>query len=209
MPVPAVEAEAVVTYAQNYLPYFIQPNSAGLLTVAGFFTCAVLLGVFAVLNLLAVGLLLDTNTVITWWKLLVPGITVVALISVSTHWGVMSADPNSYHFEGIFTALPAAGIVFSYLGFRTAIDLGGECANPHRDIPLAVIGSVLLSAALYIGLQVAFLLALRPEDLAHGWAKLSFTGQLGPFAGLASTLGLGWLAALLYIDAYVSPGGTA
>ena len=33
--VPSVEAEAVVTYANNYLPYFIQPDSSGLLTVAG------------------------------------------------------------------------------------------------------------------------------------------------------------------------------
>jgi amino acid transporter len=51
-------------------------------------------------------------------------------------------------------------------------------------------------------------MALRPEDLANGWAHLSFTGQAGPFAGLASSLGIGWMATLLYIDAYVSPGGT-
>jgi amino acid transporter len=108
----------------------------------------------------------------------------------------------------MFTALPAAGIVFSYLGFRTAIDLGGETANPHRDIPLAVIGSVLLAAAIYIMLQVAFIWALSPANLAHGWAQLSFKGEMGPFAGLAASLGLGWMATLLYIDAYVSPGGT-
>ena len=107
-------------------------------------------------------------------------------------------------FSGIFTALPTAGIVFSYLGFRTAIDLGGESANPGRDIPLAVIGSVLIAAVIYILLQVAFLMALRPEDLAHGWVQLTFAGAAGPFAGLAATLGLGWLAALLYIDAYIS-----
>jgi len=111
--------------------------------------------------------------------------------------------------RGIFTALPTAGIVFSYLGFRTAIDLGGESANPGRDIPLAVIGSVAISAVLYILLQAAFLMAHRPEDLAHGCAQLSFTAQAGPFTGLAATLGLGWLATLLYVDAYVSPGGTA
>jgi len=209
VPVPAVEAEAVVTYANNYLPYFIQPHSSGLLTGLGFLVCAILLGIFALLNLLAVRLLLDTNTIVTWWKIFVPIITVVALIAASTHWGVMQADPSSYHFTGIFTALPAAGIVFSYLGFRTAIDLGGESANPQVHIPMAVIGSVLLSAAIYIGLQVAFLLALRPGDLTHGWHNLSFTGQLGPFAGLAGVLGLSWLAALLYIDAYISPGGTA
>ena len=208
VPVPPVEAEAIVTYANNYLPYFIQPHSAGLLTATGFVVCALLLGVLALLNLLAVGLLLNVNSTVTWWKIAVPILTVIVLIAASTHWDVWSADPNSYHFSGIFTALPTAGIVFSYLGFRTAIDLGGESSNPSRHIPMAVIGSVLLSAAVYILLQIAFLMALRPSDLTHGWANLSFTGEAGPFAGLAATLGLGWMATLLYVDAYISPGGT-
>lgn len=207
--VPAVEAEAVVTYANNYLPYFIRPGGEGLLTTTGFVVCAALLGLFAWLNLLAVRMLLTVNSAVTWWKIAVPALTVVVLIAASTRWNVWAADPNSYHFSGIFTALPAAGIVFSYLGFRTAIDLGGESANPGRDIPMAVIGSVVISAIVYITLQVAFLMALRPDDLAKGWAQLNFTGEAGPFAGLAATLGLGWLATLLYVDAYISPGGTA
>ncbi len=208
VPVPAVEAEAIVTYANNYLPYFIQPHSNGLLTVVGFITCALLLGVLALLNLLAVRKLLNVNSTVTWWKIAVPVLTIIVLIAASTHWDVWHADPNSYKFSGIFTALPAAGIVFSYLGFRTAIDLGGESSNPGRHIPMAVIGSVLLSAVVYILLQVAFLMALRPADLAHGWANLTFTGEAGPFAGLAATLGIGWMATLLYVDAYISPGGT-
>ncbi len=208
VPVPAVEAEAIVTYANNYLPYFIEPRSGGLLTTTGFIVCALLLGVLALLNLLAVRLLLNVNSTVTWWKIAVPVLTVIVLISASTHWDVWAADPHSYRISGIFTALPAAGIVFSYLGFRTAIDLGGESSNPGRHIPIAVIGSVLLSAVIYILLQVAFLMALRPSDLAHGWAQLSFTGEAGPFAGLAATLGIGWMATLLYIDAYISPGGT-
>lgn len=208
VPVPAVEAEAIVTYANNYLPYFIQPNSNGLLTVTGLVTCVALLGVLALLNLLAVRKLLHLNSAITWWKIGVPALTIVGLIAVSSHWDVWHADPGSYGIDGIFTALPAAGIVFSYLGFRTAIDLGGESSNPGRHIPMAVIGSVLISAAIYILLQVAFLMALRPADLTNGWANLTFTGEAGPFAGLAATLGLGWMATLLYVDAYISPGGT-
>ena len=207
--VPSVEAEAVVTYANNYLPYFLQPHTSGLLTIAGFFACAVLLLIFAWLNLLAVRMLLTVNSAVTWWKIAVPVLTLIVLILASSHWNVWAADPKSYSFDGIFTALPTAGIVFSYLGFRTAIDLGGESANPGRDIPLAVVGSVLISGVIYILLQVAFLMALRPEDLAHGWANVTFAGAAGPFAGLAATLGLGWLAALLYIDAYISPSGTA
>jgi amino acid transporter len=208
VPVPAVEAEAIVTYANNYLSYFIRPHTSGLLTATGFVVCVLLLGVLALLNLLAVRMLLNVNSAITWWKIAVPMLAIVVLIAASSHWDVWAADPNSYHFSGIFTALPAAGVVFSYLGFRTAIDLGGESSNPGRHIPMAVIGAVVISAVIYIMLQVAFLMALRPSDLAHGWAELSFTGQAGPFAGLAATLGIGWMATLLYVDAYISPGGT-
>jgi len=208
VPVPAIEAEAIVTYANNYLPYFIQPQSSGLLTPAGFVACAALLGVLALLNLLTVRMLLNVNSTITWWKIAVPVLTIIMLIAASSHWDVWHADPGSYSFEGVFTALPAAGIVFSYLGFRAAIDLGGESSNPGRHIPMAVIGSVVISAIIYILLQIAFIMALRPADLAGGWAHVTFTGQAGPFAGLAATLGIGWLATLLYIDAYVSPGGT-
>ena len=212
--VPAVEAEAVVTYANNYLPYFLQPNSGGLLSVPGFIACAVLLGIFALLNLMAVRKLLGVNTTITWWKIAVPLLTAIALIIVGMHiqWptgeSVWTANPTGYSFDGIFLALPAAGIVFSYLGFRTAIDLGGESENPGRNIPLAVIGSVLLSAVVYILLQLGYLLALHPADIANGWSKVAFSGDAGPFAALAASLGMGWLATILYIDAYVSPGGT-
>ena len=38
---------------------------------------------------------------------------------------------------------PPSGIVFSYLGFRQGIELAGETDNPKRNVPLAVIGSVL------------------------------------------------------------------
>jgi len=207
-PVPAIEAEAIVTYANNYLPYFIQPHTNGLLTVIGFGTCMALLGVLALLNLLAVRQLLNINSTITWWKVAVPVLTIIVLITASTRWDVWHADPGSYSFDGIFTALPAAGIIFSYFGFRAAIDLGGESSNPGRHIPMAVIGSVLISAFIYILLQVAFIMALRPSHLANGWAHLTFTGEAGPLAGLVATLGVGWMATLLYIDAYISPGGT-
>ena len=206
--IPPIEAEAIVTYANNYLPYFLQPGGENLLTTTGFIACAALLGVLALLNLLAVRKLLHVNSTITWWKLAVPVLAAVVLIAASSHWDVWSAGSGSYQASGVFTALPAAGVVFSFLGFRTAIDLGGESADPSRHIPIAVIGSVLISTVIYLLLQAGFLMALRPEDLAKGWANLSFTGDAGPFAGLAATLGLGWMATLLYIDAYVSPGGT-
>jgi amino acid transporter len=74
-----------------------------------------------------------------------------------------------------------------------------------------VIGSMLLGVVLYILLQVVFLGGLSPSSLEHGWTDVAFSGNgatYGPFAGLATALGLGWLATLLYIDAIISPGGT-
>lgn len=207
VPVPAVEAEAVVTYANNYLPFLVSPDN-GVLTASGFLASVIVLGIFALLNMLAIRALLQVNSAITWWKIFVPLATIVGLIVVAWHPENMHAAPGSYQMSGIFTALPAAGVVFSFLGFRTAIELAGESSNPHRYVPMALIGSVALASVIYVGLQVAFLMAVPPEQVAGGWSSLSFSGDLGPFAGLAAGLGMTWLAAILYVDAYVSPGGT-
>lgn len=216
--VPPVEAESIVTYANNLYPHLLQAGNSGVLTPLGFLACAVLVGVFALLNLLAIRWLLAINNTITWWKIAIPLLTAIILIFAGMHqmgplWqahgsSVWHAASNSYDPNGLFIALPAAGIVFSYLGFRTAIDLGGESANPGRNIPLAVIGSVLLAGVIYILLQLGFLYSIKPQDVIHGWGNINFPGVKGPFAGLAAMLGFTWLAMLLYIDAAVSPAGT-
>ncbi len=205
---PAIEAEGVITYANNYLPYFIRPGSGDILSGAGFAAAVVLMLFFALLNLLAVRWLMNVNSTVTWWKILIPLVTVGGLLAAAAHPGNLHAAPHSYSTAGIFTALPAAGIVFSFLGFRTAIDLAGETRNPGRFVPFAVIGSVLLATVIYVGLEVAFVLAVSPGDIANGWNHLNFAGSTGPFAGLAATLGMTWLATILYADAYVSPSGT-
>jgi amino acid transporter len=51
--------------------------------------------------------------------------------------------------------------------------------------------------------------AMPPDLLTHGWTGFSNAAiSAGPFAGLAAVVGLGWLATLLRIDAFVSPSGT-
>ncbi|MEO6885663.1 MAG: APC family permease, partial [Jatrophihabitantaceae bacterium] len=115
--------------------------------------------------------------------------------------------PGGTH--GMFTAVATGGIVFSFLGFRQGIELAGETNNPKRNIPIAVIGSVLITGVIYVLLQVAFIAALDPSQLTHGWSGLtSLKEGFGPLAFIASALGLGWLATLLYIDAVISPADT-
>jgi amino acid transporter len=55
---------------------------------------------------------------------------------------------------------------------------------------------------------VVFIAALPHSAFAKGWAHLDYPGISGPWAGLATVVGLGWLAVILYADAVISPGGT-
>jgi amino acid transporter len=71
-----------------------------------------------------------------------------------------------------------------------------------------VIGSVAITAIIYILLQVAFLGAAPTDHLDHGWAQLSFANDFGPLAGIATIIGLSWLATILYVDAVISPADT-
>jgi amino acid transporter len=91
------------------------------------------------------------------------------------------------------------------------VELAGETKNPSRNVPLAVIGSVLICTVLYVLLQVAFTLAVPGQllDKSGGWAKLAFANDFGPLAAISTIAGLTWLAVLLYIDAIVSPADTA
>jgi len=71
------------------------------------------------------------------------------------------------------------------------------------------VGSVVIGALVYVGLQVAFILALKPSDMAAGWTHLHFSGMFGPLAAIALAVGAFWWAVLLYVDAFISPVGTA
>jgi amino acid transporter len=206
-----IEVTALLTYANNYLPIFLQPHTA-LLSTRGFLIALVFLGLFIGINFLVVRWVLRINNGATWWKIVVPLLTVGILVSLAWHPGNFQIQQGhgGADLQGMFVAVATGGVIFSLLGFRHAIDLAGESKNPSRDIPLATIGSVLIVALIYLALQVAFIGAVHPSDLAQGgWSNLQFKGINGPFAALAAAVGATWLSVLLYVDAFVSPAGTA
>ncbi len=154
-----------------------------------------------------VRLVLHVNSTATWWKIAVPIGTILVLLAYSYHPENLSTLPPTHGVQGIFTAVSTAGVFFSLFGFRQAIDLAGETANPGKYLPIAIIGTVILGAILYIGLQAAFLLAIEPQMLAKGgWSALHFANITGPFAGLAVLIGATWWGVILYVDAIISPG---
>src|SRR6185437_15483348 len=146
----------------------------------------------------------------TVFKLIVPASTGLVLIASGFHSGNFSVhlqgDPHTIDFAAVLTAVATAGIVFSFNGFQSPVNLAGEARNPARSVPIAVLGSIALAAVVYVLLQVAYLGAVPPELLARsGWHGIDFRS---PFAELALLVNLNWLAVLLYADAFVSPSGT-
>lgn len=206
-----IEVTALLTYGNNYFPHFLQPNSS-LLSSQGYFYALLALAFFVALNFLSVRWIFRINNGATWWKIAIPALTGIAFIVLCWHSGNFhsAAGNSASNIQGMFVAVATGGVIFSLLGFRHAIDLAGESENPKRDLPLATILSVLIAGGIYILVQVAFIAAVRPEDLANGgWEHLHFPGINGPFAALAASIGISWLAVLLYVDAFVSPAGTA
>ncbi|MEO8906432.1 MAG: APC family permease [Microbacteriaceae bacterium] len=215
--VPAIEVEGALTYGTKYAPFTVLAKDGGtsahVLTPLGMVVAIILLAVFVVINYFGVRLFAQINTVIVWWKIFVIALVIVVFILTALATNATQAVGNfSSHgfapsgFAAVFVAISTAGITFSFLGFRQGIELAGETTNPKRNIPLAVIGSVAITAVLYALLQVAFTMMVPAKALAHGgWAGLSFTNDFGPLAALATIAGIGWLAYVLYFDAIVSP----
>jgi len=192
----------------------------GTLHGAGWVIAIGLQFVFTGVNLIGVRWFARINNVLTTWKVIIPTVTIVVLL-FKFHGSNFSAAGGFFvkgsAIKSILLAIPGGGIVFSLLGFEQAVQLGGEAKNP-KDIPRAVIFSILIGGAIYILVQVMFIAALQPSLLAHAgsWANIGPTSnnttiQLinrAPFYEVAKLAGLGLLAFFLRIDAVVSPSGT-
>lgn len=208
-----IEVLAAVQYSTPYLPWLMtEEGGEQVLTGPGLAVSVALLFVFSLVNVLGVKAFARFNNVLVWWKLgiivLVVVVFVIAAFNADHFFAAEFGGFAPYGYDKIFAALPAAGIIFSYLGFRQGVEFAGETDNPQRNVPFAVIGSVVLTGLIYIALQIAFIAALPDRTLANGWANVDFQEIAGPLAGLALLLGVTWLAILLYIDAVVSPADT-
>ncbi|MGH3547988.1 MAG: amino acid permease [Pseudonocardiaceae bacterium] len=102
---------------------------------------------------------------LVWWKLAIIALMVIVFFVVSfnsTHFtGFGGFAP--FGLLGVFEAIPTASIAFAFFGFRQGIELAGETSNPGRNIPLAVVGSVVLCGIIYIALALAYSCRLPGE----------------------------------------------
>ena len=100
-------------------------------------------------------------------------ITLVAILAVFTAVGALNADLNSLlplvrEGKGFATVLPVTGLVFvSYLGFVQITSVAEEVKDPGKNLPRAIIGSVVLVTLIY-ALVLLVVLAAVPNELVAG-----------------------------------------
>ncbi|HEV2763067.1 MAG TPA: amino acid permease [Pyrinomonadaceae bacterium] len=93
------------------------------------------------------------------------------------------------------------GALWAYDGWTNVTIVAGEVKNPQRNLPLALIGGILIVGALYIFANLAYLYVLSPQEVASVSASSSVAREvalryLGPaavglmaMAMMVSTLG--------------------
>ncbi|MBA2654097.1 MAG: APC family permease [Gammaproteobacteria bacterium] len=206
-----IEVQAVLQYASTYFGFLVHmSNNAPVLTPMGMLWAALIMLLLCVVNIASFKGLVRFNLILFGFKVLVIILTILFFIKTRfqiPHFYAIDTQSFSAHWHDIMTAVAAGGVAFAFTGFKHGVELAGETKNSRLAIPLAIVGSIVICLLLYIGLQIAFIGAIPHSSLAAGWNNLSFTGDVGPYAGIAAGLGLVWILKLLYIDAVVSPLG--
>jgi len=208
--VAPVECYAVLQYGSHFWPAVYNAKTSNI-TGTGFAVTIALMAVFTLINFLAIKWVAHTNSGLTWWKIAIP-VLIIVLLFTKFHGSNFSAGGGGFApsgARGVLSAISTAGVMFALLGFEQADQLAGEIKNPQKNLPRAIIGALLIAAAIYVLLQIVFIGALPPSQVAHGLANINDAAIIaGPFAGLAGLVGLGWLALIVRIDAFISPFGT-
>lgn len=209
--VSPIETMALVQYSSNYIPNLMTTGTNVVLTPLGIIVSMGLLGLLTLINNQGLRVYNRVNTLILAFKLIVPVITVILLFSTAFHVSHFTQGQGfmPYGFHSVVSALPLAGVIYSFIGFNPAIQLAAEVKNPKRAIPIAIFGALGICIILYSLIQLAFIGALPASSLQTGFAALAFAGDHGPFVGLLAGLGFVWFVKALYVDAAISPFGTA
>ena len=133
-----------------------------------------------------------SNTVMVVTKVLVLFFFIAVALSAFDGDHFSDFAPNGW--SGIENA--AALIFFAYIGFDAVSTGSEETKNPGRDLPIAIIGSLVIATIIYILVSVAAVGALPANQLA---------GQDAPLAvALSEGAGIEWGADIVTFGALVA-----
>ncbi|WP_428963439.1 amino acid permease [Micromonospora fluostatini] len=98
-------------------------------------------------------------------------------------------EPSVFGIAGVLSA--AAVVFFAYTGFEAVANLGEETRRPGRDLPLGLLGTLGLSAVLYVGVSFVVVGMVPYTEIDRG----------APIAAAFNAVGATWAGALVAIAA--------
>ena len=219
IPIPPAVSYApgtlVVQYAGRWEPVASLPSSAAPLLsslprVTSHFDLMALLGILAVTTILVKGIKesANVNSAIVIVKVSVllvfiglGGTFLAGHRALLANWHPF-IPPNAGHFGefGWSGILRGAGIIFfAYIGFDAVSTAAQEAKNPPKDMPVGILGSLMICTVLYIlvaivltgltsytRLNVGDPIALGVDVTGVRWG--SFLVKIGAIGGLSSTM---------------------
>ena len=216
---PPIEAEATMLYASNYIPnvFKIVSTKVVQLTPLGIGLGIVLMVAYFFLNYVGIKFLGKFNTYVTWFKLIIPIATfIIVFLFLYNSANLSGFGFMPYGSSMVLYAIPTTGVLFSYVGFRQALQFSGEAKNPSKDVPRAVIFSVVTAIIVYVLIELAFIGGVNwtSAGVSTGqWYLIGPGNALGktPFLPILKYSGIAGVVAFSYflmIDAWISPSGS-
>ncbi len=101
----------------------------------------------------------------------------------------LSANPSGLRPAALFTGFGVAIIAVSWAfdGWHNITYIAGEVRKPKRNLPLALVSGTLIITALYLLMNVVYLLALPVEEMA-GVVRIAERASTALFGGTTASL---------------------
>lgn len=145
-------AATVALAFTSYLDYFIElPRSAVAFGVLALFTG---------INIIGIHFSSWTNAVFTLIEVL--GLVIFIWLG----WNQPEFGTALFSEPTFATVSSAALIIFAFLGFENIVSLAEETKDPEKNIPRAILLSLLISTILYILVSLAAVALMLPAELA-------------------------------------------
>ena len=145
------------------------------------------------------------NSIMVVVKLLILALFLALGVTAFTSDNLEPFAPNG--LDGTVTA--ASVIFFAYIGFDAVSTSGEETKNPSRDLPIAIVGSLVIATLLYIAVAVVAVGALPYKELAGAEAPLATALDEGAgFPWAANIISFGALVAITSVILTILYGQT-
>jgi basic amino acid/polyamine antiporter, APA family len=203
----------IYLYRGNWMPAMSLPmnvSTAGLPHVVGVCNLIAFFAIVAVTTVLVIGIKesANLNSAIVFVKLSVVGIFLVIGIGfllqhphlAATNWHPFIPPAQGRGMFGINGIVAgASSVFFAYIGFDAVSTAAQEAKNPQRDMPIGILGSLVICTILYIAvslvltglvsykaLNVAQPVALGIDATGVSWG--SFLVKIGAVFGLGTVM---------------------